>query len=350
MPQTLHLALPEGENYGWGLCGKYLKKELAKLAQVSHLAEGQKGRVDGTLFYALEGNNLKPWTQARGEKNIGYVFFENELVAESKQHAQASDLIFGGSSWCCERLKEAGIAHCDVLIQGVDGELFYPEKNRAPKDKFVIFSGGKFEFRKGQDLVLKAFSILQRKYPEMELLTVWENQWEYSLRTMQASPLIQFELKGQTWKDQLEYICRINSVDVSRVKILPLTPQSQMRDIIAGTHLGVFPNRCEGGTNLVLMEYMACGKPSVISYTSGHKDIANEKNALLLKNLKPIEICDSQGKQMIRWEEITLEELIAAIEYAYHHRDETAQLGQQAAEDMKQWTWEIMAKRILTFC
>lgn len=348
MPEKLYLAMPEGENYGWGLCGKYLRRELGKLADVELIPEGRGGSVEGPLFYALEGVNLKPWTQVRGEKNIGYVFFENELADEAKRYAKESDLILGGSTWCCNRLKEAGFTHCDVLIQGVDGELFYPE-GRKEDGKFRIFSGGKFEFRKGQDLVLKAFSILQDKYEDLELATVWENQWESSLQTMQASSNIRFELKGKNWKEQLEHLCAINGVDVSRVKIHSLIPQEKMRSIIAETDLGVFPNRCEGGTNLVLMEYMACGKPSVVSYTSGHKDIANDQNAFLLKNLNPVQFFTSEGKPILRWEEPTVDEVVAAIEHAYRNRDETKRLAQNAAQDMKQWTWEAMAKRVLNF-
>ena len=37
--------------------------------------------------------------------------------------------------------------------------------------------------------------------------------------------------------------------------------------------LAVFPNRCEGGTNLVAMEAIACGVPTVLSANSGHLDL-----------------------------------------------------------------------------
>ena len=61
----------------------------------------------------------------------------------------------------------------------------------------MLFSGGKFEFRKGQDLVLKAFSVLSKKHPDMVLLTAWHNPWRASMETMRESPHIRFELSGR---------------------------------------------------------------------------------------------------------------------------------------------------------
>ena len=55
------------------------------------------------------------------------------------------------------------------------------------KDSFVIFSGGKFEFRKGQDIVIKAFRHLQDKYRDVNLITSWFNSWDFSFNTMSMS-------------------------------------------------------------------------------------------------------------------------------------------------------------------
>ena len=44
-------------------------------------------------------------------------------------------------------------------------------------DRFVIFSGGKLEYRKGQDIVIAAFKIFQKRHPEALLITAWHNVW-----------------------------------------------------------------------------------------------------------------------------------------------------------------------------
>ena len=36
---------------------------------------------------------------------------------------------------------------------------------------------------------------------------------------------------------------------------------------------GIFPNRCEGGTNLIAMETLASGVPVVLSANTGHLDL-----------------------------------------------------------------------------
>jgi hypothetical protein len=40
------------------------------------------------------------------------------------------------------------------------------------------------------------------------------------------------------------------------------------------TNVGFFPNRCEGGTSLVLMEYMACGRPVTPQSRAGGRNRA----------------------------------------------------------------------------
>ena len=119
------------------------------------------------------------------------------------------------------------------------------------------------------------------------------------------------------------------------------------REIFARTDLGIFPNRCEGGTNLVLMEYMACGKPVIVSNTSGHKDIVNAENALLLNKLSEFNLFSNDNKLIARWQEPSLEELVAQIEYAYHHRDVLKKIADKAGQDLKQFTWDKTARQLI---
>jgi len=84
--------------------------------------------------------------------------------------------------------------------------------------------------------------------------------------------------------------------------------------------VGLFPNRVEGGNNMVLMEYMACGKPAIVSYNSGHTDIVRRNNALLIECHKPME--RRNGDELIAtWSDPSLEETISKLEGAYQHRN-----------------------------
>jgi glycosyltransferase involved in cell wall biosynthesis len=207
------------------------------------------------------------------------------------------------------------------------------------QDKFVLFSGGKFELRKGQDLVIRAFKVLHDRYPDVLLVTSWYNHWPASMQTMSMSPHIRFSPQSGEYRTVMNNVLVENGVDPEQVIILPPYPNVMMPRIYRNTDVGVFPNRCEGGTNLVLMEYMACGKPVIASFTSGHKDVLTEVNSIPLVHMRPLSIANN-GRPVALWEEPNLDELVAKLDWAYHHRDQLRATGYRAGEDMGQRTWE----------
>ena len=319
LQSKLYLGLSSEGNYGWGVCSKYLIKELDKLIDcevldISH-PDGKRKNIRGKLFQTLTGIDLFSLCEnVRATQNFGYTFFEDELTPKSIENARKYDLVLAGSTWCRDRLREKGIHNCDILLQGIDPDMFHPRPEKNKRDGFVIFSGGKFELRKGQDLVLAAVKILQEKYPDIFLVNCWYNNWPQLVKTMAASDYIQFDYQKGTWSDVMNRVYSLNGLDSRRIKTFELVPYEMQPDIYARTDLGIFPNRCEGGTNLVLMEYMACGKPVIVSNTSGHKDIVNPHNALLLNKLSDFNVFDRNKKLAARWREPSQEELVDQIE------------------------------------
>jgi len=350
--QPLYLGLVAGENYGWGVCSDYLQRELSRKINccILNSADGTatNPNLNGKLFQALTSVDFFPmFEKARGEKNFGYTFFENELTNASLENAKRYDLVLAGSSWCRDRMLEKGIRNSGVLIQGVDPDNFYPITAEKSTDDFVIFSGGKFELRKGQDLVLRAIKVLQQKYRDIFLINCWCNKWPESAKLMAYSQHIKFEYQNRSWQDLMNHTYALNGLDSARIQTLDIVANQKQREIYRQTDIGVFPNRCEGGTNLVLMEYMACGKPVIASNTSGHKDMVSPQNSLLLNDLRDINITGPDGSLIARWQEPGLDELVAQIEYAYHHRPEIKAIGQRAGEDLKKFTWTHSAKQLL---
>ncbi len=347
---TIYLGLTSGENFGWGVCSKYLKKELSHKINIINVDENPElviaGKVNGTVFHTLNNNDFSSLQPVRGAINVGYTFFEFELNDEAVKNSANYEIILGGSSWNEKKLNERGIENSGVLIQGIDSELFYPEEKEKNNDLFIIFSGGKFELRKGQDLVLKAVQIMQQKFPDTILINAWYNMWPDSMHSMYASKHIKYEYKPDTWKNFMVNLCRINNIDGNKVFTMPITPNNKLRNLYLSSDIGLFPNRCEGGTNLVLMEYMACGKPVIASYTSGHKDVITENNSFPLKHLHEFKLHD--GKQLIAdWQEPDLDEMVAKLEFAYYNRDEIKRVGKKAGKDMKNFTWEKSADSLL---
>lgn len=346
----LYLGFVPGENFGWGICSRYLIRELSKKVRTSLVLNqaNQQRYFPSKLIQSLVNQHLDGLLKARGEENYGYVFFENELTERSIENSKKYDLIIAGSTWGRDKLKEKGILNSEVLVQGIDPELFYPIKEEKGGDSFIIFSGGKFEFRKGQDIILAALKIIQAKYRDVLLMNAWWNYLPETMATMAGSPYIKYETKGAGWPEMMNHIYRLNGLDPGRIITCPVIPHGNLRQLFKQTDIGIFPNRCEGGTNLALMEYMACGKPVIAANATGHKDIVNENNALLLNNLGDIFLDDEKGRTVAAWKEPDLEEVVSKIEYAYHNREKIREIGKNGARDLKEYTWEKSADRLLS--
>lgn len=348
MHTTLNLALAKGKNFGWAVCSQYIEQELRQLdLPLQMIDESSPAEVPGTVFQALVDRDLNPLHATRGFRNIGYTFFENELTDQSRENAAHYDLVLAGSSWCHQKLLEYGIANSGTLIQGIDPTRFAPLPPNEENKLFIVFSGGKFELRKGQDIVLSAFRKIQQKYNDIVLMNMWYNFWPESMAMFQHSRHIMFSSHGNDWNEFMNHIYRINGLDPKRIITLGAIDNEQLAAIYAKTDVGVFANRCEGGTNLVLMEYMACGKPVIASNTSGHKDVLTAQNSLMLDKLTPYPIYDANKSLWADWEEPSVDQLVEKIEYAYHHRQKLAHLGEQAGRDMLCFTWAETAKSLI---
>lgn len=348
---TLYTGLAKGNNFGWGVCSSYLKRELSKKINLMSIDENENLQnsttIDGTVLHALIDIDMNSLYKVRGSKNVGYAFFEYELTPLSLQNLKKYDLVLVGSTWNKNKLEQAGINNVEVLIQGIDPEIFYPSESDTDKKFFKIFSGGKFELRKGQDLVLKAVKILQQKYPDIVLVNAWYNFWPATMSLMSKSEYIKYELIGNNWEEYMLNLYKMNAIDASRILTLPLVSNNKSREIYMYTDIGLFPNRAEGGTNLVLMEYMACGKPVIASFATGHKDILTDQNSLQLTKMKELKVFNEKKELIANWEEADIDEIISQIEYAYFNRDEIKRIGANAAAHLKQYTWESTADNLL---
>lgn len=368
---TIYLIMPVGSTHGWGVCGRYITRELAALAEVRLLANafefhGVDNEIEDRFFrgvmanapprngefpvlHSITGKELLPCRpDVRGRINIGYTFFEDNLLApEWIENARRHfDIVVTGSSWCTNELRAQGLENPRTIIQGIDPVLFRPEYREKEflRDEFAIFSGGKCEFRKGQDLVIRAYKVLQDRHRDVLLVHSWHNLWQFSFDTMRASPYIRFSPTSSDPTIAINQVLADNGIDLSRTIAVPPCPNAVMPQYYRNTDVGLFPNRCEGGTNLVLMEYMACGKPVVASYASGHQDIVNDGNALLIRKMRQLTINNGATPVAI-WDDPDLEETIERLEWAYQNRDALRRFGARAGEDLKHFTWARTARQ-----
>ncbi len=327
--------MPSGRAHGWGIAGEYLTREIAKLPN-----------LEGVTLHCISGHDFRPMNPADWNRiNIGYCFFENDIEAlrHTRRAAKEWDFIVAGSSWCEYQLRIGGVRNTSTILQGIDPANFHPAPYRQDDGRFIVFSGGKFEYRKGQDLVIAAMRVFMQRHQDAYLAASWINQWPFSLATMAQSSQISFRMSDEECTTILMRTLHDNGIPLERAYLAPLIDNALIRQIYQQTDIGIFPNRCEGGNNMVMCEYMACGRTVIASDATGHADVITDHNAFPLSSYSPVLIKVATGEPCAIWHEATVEEIIEQLELAYQNRDMRAQKGQVAANDMKLLAWDKAA-------
>jgi len=323
--------------------------------ETAMLLAGNGARVlDGPLLQGVGGEQLLPRRpQLRSKATFGYCVFENNLLQPAwiENGRRCFRRVVAGSTWCASVLTDAGLAGVEAVPHGIDPRIFHPagDENHGREfleDKFVVFSGGKFELRKGQDIVIRAYKVLQDRHPDVMLVNAWNNPWPASVETMRASPLIRFAPRRGTCVQVINQVLADNGIDPQRVISCPQELNFALARLYQNSDVGIFPNRCEGGTNLVLMEYMACGKPAITVDTTGHADIVRASNALILGTKGETTVHDQSSLPVARWPEPDLDDAIDKLEWAFQNREKLRPLGHQAAKDLAERTWRRTAEAL----
>ena len=107
-----------------------------------------------------------------GSPTIGVIFFEEALDQEAVKRGKQLPLMITGSTWNEQVLRAYGFDNVQTILQGIDPTHFHPgPKLGVMGDRLLIFSGGKAELRKGQDIVMAAFRVFAKRHPEATLAT-----------------------------------------------------------------------------------------------------------------------------------------------------------------------------------
>ena len=333
---AVKVAMPTGNTHGWGIAGTYLSLKIAELPP-----------VEGVTLHCVAGHHFAPSEEREWNRiNIGYCFFEHEILAYRfiPQAARQWDHIVAGSTWCEHHLKIAGMQASSTILQGIDPAVFQPVPPRPDDGRFVVFTGGKFEFRKGHDLIIAAMRVFMARHRDVWLACAWHNHWPNSIRTMEQSRCIDFQYRDEPCEELFPRLLAANGIPPERVVLYPVMENQRMKAAYAASDVGLFPNRCEGGNNMVMCEYMACGRPVIASTMTGHQDVVSEQYALCLSSYEPI-LAQLAGDVTGVWFEPAVDEIVALLEQAYRDRQALHRLGAAAAAAMTQLSWDDAALR-----
>jgi glycosyltransferase involved in cell wall biosynthesis len=116
-----------------------------------------------------------------------------------------------------------------------------------------------------------------------------------------------------------------------------------MARVIREADVALFPNRCEGGTNLVAMECLASGVPTIVSDNTGHKDLVATGAPYALTRQLPV-AADGIGTE--GWGEGDVEEIVEALEHVWADRADARRRGEAGAAAMTRFGWRDYVRRL----
>ncbi len=279
------------------------------------------------VFVALP-NNLRRAPVAhgkilRGQPTIACPVFEDlKQVEANVALLKEYDKVVVASQWNQDVLASLGVPAI-LCHEGIDPVLFNPQGKKPRNDgRFRVFSGGKAEYRKGQDIVIDAFKIFAEKHDDAVLVASWGSPWGKSGSDFEGK--WQYGSPPGTNIGKPNYGAWLQKAGLKphQYEIVTPVPNWRMPEVYGSCDVAVFPNRCEGGTNFVAMEAMACGVPTITRPDYGQADLV-ETSAWLLPTI---------GDE--------IDGIVHALKFARAG-------GLRAPEQMEPyWTWERHCKEM----
>ncbi|MFZ4693331.1 MAG: glycosyltransferase [Burkholderiaceae bacterium] len=183
----------------------------------------------------------------------------------ARWYEEDNRMIVTPSNWCKQKLEDFGFRseRVEVIPHGVDQSVFFPitdeerEMSRRQlgfnEDEFVFLNLGGMMANKGVDLVLVAFALVLKKYPNARLL-LKDMRHLYGYSTDHLFAAVNQKHSGLLTESVLAAI---------RVVGLSL-PVNLMRAVYGAADAYVSPYRAEG-FNLPVLEAMACGLTTLVT-------------------------------------------------------------------------------------
>lgn len=270
-------------------------------------------------------------------KHIGFPIFElTEFTDDEKLSMAHCDALFVCSQWAKEIvLNQTNFDNTSVHVVplGVDVDTFKPEASKRPKT--IFFNCGKWEKRKGHDILLECFNRAFSPSDDVELWMMCDN------------PFIGPD--NQKWINLYK-----NSPLGGSIRIIPRQQtHKDVYNIMKQTDCGVFPARAEGW-NLELLEMMACGKTVIATNYSAHTEFCNSDNCLLV-NIDGLEQANdgvffsgSHG-EWASFSESSTEQLVEHMKTVHDrkHCGSDRLLNVNGIATAKKFTWQNSAKELL---
>ena len=268
---------------------------------------------------------------------IGFPIFELDKFSDNEvESMEQCDKIFVCSAWAKDIIvNNTSFNNEDVHVVplGVDTDIFKPS-NLKGRNKTIFFNCGKWEKRKGHDVILECFNSAFTHSDEAELWMMCDNPF--------IGP------QNTEWQNLYK-----NSELGYKVKIIPRqTSHKDVYNIMAQTDCGVFPARAEGW-NLELLEMMACGKDVIATNYSAHTEFCDENNSRLVSIDNMETAYDGvffDGKKGM-WAEISedqKEQIISHMRDVHNAKQEgVLSVNQSGIDTANKFSWENSCQEVI---
>jgi glycosyltransferase involved in cell wall biosynthesis len=290
-------------------------------------------REQAVLLIDAFGNGFSPGIQHSGQlgfRNVARCIFENTRL-ESTKPIDPYDSLLCGSEWAASVLRAVTDKPVTMIHEGIDQSLFFPGPRSGVLDPecFYVFTGGKIEFRKAQDLVVSAFREFAARHDDAVLVAAWHSPWpgrSTGFKGNLAEPLRQ----DATGAPLIRQWVTDNGIKPHQFIELPLTANSLMPAVLREMDCALQVSRCEACTNLPAMEAMACGVPVILANNSGMRDLIGSENCIALTSQDRVRGPPDLGTQ--GWGESRVDEIIEALETLYADTERRRRIGARGAE------------------
>jgi hypothetical protein len=272
--------------------------------------------------------------------HVGFPFFELTRFTEAeKHHLLECDRIFVASKWAKQvLLDQRWLNPTDVKVVplGVDRIIFHEGvrtgQNILEHDHTIFVNVGKWEIRKGHDVLLEAFSKAFTPRDKVVLKIAAQNPFIGNL--------------NEYWASRYATTLGSRFMPIGR-----LTDQTSVAKLLAGADCGVFPARAEGW-NLDLLETLSVGTHAIATNYSAHTEYLNSDNCRLINTTEFETARDGiffkgQG-EWAKFGDDQMEQLINHLREV-HRLKQTGQLQRNVAgiETAKQFSWQNTANAFI---
>ena len=320
---------------------------------------------DRTRFFDRAAPCLRIWHQWQMDQMVGKglhcglpIFELDKFNDQELHHLRSLDLVFAPSQWAADVLRDNGINNVALAPFGVDRTIFNEnppacfvlpytppvgdseEGLGLPEDGATTFLNiGKWEYRKGHDLLCKAFNHAFEANDDVRLIMCCHN------------PFLEQNKGNDEW-----HRWYTGSRLGRRGKILVLNQRLESQENLAAlihkADCGVFPSRAEGW-GMGTMEMLSCGKHVITTDYAAHTEYCTKENAWLIP-VKDKEVANDgiwfhgQGN----WAKFEQEQTEILIEYmrVIHQTKQAGSLkvNLPGIETAKRFSWDATASRIFS--